>query len=653
MASGQHFLYLRSVFLGYAALLLYLSLRPNVEIEGPVTRTDLVLHLGAYLVWTLLCLASGWFGRPFSGRNVALGSLLALVWSAASELAQGIPGLGRTVAASDALSNIVGVACGTGLASLMIAAPKRAGAGRRAEDRLGGAVRSISLLTLASRVLGLARDLLLVRVFGNSAAGSAFAAAFAIPNLFRRLFGEGALSAAFIPEYTKAIDEDPATADRFASLVVLIVAGVTGILLALGEFALAAVLFFTPEDPVRDDSLRLVMLLLPFMPLVCVTATLGGILHVHGRFTPTAAAPVVLNVALIAVGAIALINGTDPGEAAGLLGVAALVAGLLQTVWALWALRGVVAWSDMFEGVGARTRRTLTLFLPAVLGLGAIQLNSFVDTLIAMWPSWVGPTILGYDYPLALDANAILFFTQRLYQFPLGVFGIAVATAVFPLLSRAAGDTERFGSTLARGIRLSFFISFPASVGLVLVRTDLVDTLFGSGGERGFDASGAEQAAAVLLGYAWAVWAYAVNHVLTRAHFALGDTAAPARAALLMVGLNLVLNMTLIWKLGPAGLAWSTSIAATGQTVLLNVWLRRKLGGPLLPRPVRLAITHTVLSAGVMGVAVGLTQAFMEPGWVRLVASVAVGAVSFGGLSAALRRPELRWLLSRSADDDA
>jgi len=645
VARGRHFLFLRGFFLSYAALLLYLSLRPNVEIEGPITRTDLVMHVGAYLIWTLLCIASGLFGRPLSGRNIAIGSLLALVWSAGSELAQGIPGLGRTVAASDALANLAGVACGTGLASLVIAAPRRAGKDTNSEARLGGAVRSISLLTLASRVLGLARDLLLVRVFGNTAAGSAFAAAFAIPNLFRRLFGEGALSAAFIPEYTKALDDDPAAADRFASLVVLIVAGVTGILLAVGEFSLAAVLYFTPDDPLRDDSLRLVMLLLPFMPLVCVTATLGGILHVHGRFTPTAAAPVVLNVALIAVGAVALINGTDPGEAAGMLGVAALIAGMLQTAWALWALRGVVAWSDMFEGVGSRTRRTLVLFLPAVLGLGAIQLNSFIDTLIAMWPNWVGPTILGYDYPLALDANAILFFTQRLYQFPLGVFGIAVATAVFPLLSRAAGDTERFGSTLARGIRLSFFISFPASVGLVLVRTDLIDTLFGSGGERGFDASGADQAAAVLLGYAWAVWAYAVNHVLTRAHFALGDTAAPARAALFMVALNLVLNMTLIWKLGPAGLAWSTSIAATGQTLLLTIWLRRKLGGPLLSPESRRAIAYTVLGAGVMGVAVGLTRAFMEPGWIRLTASVAVGATSFAALSAALRRPELRWLL--------
>ncbi|MEM9064365.1 MAG: murein biosynthesis integral membrane protein MurJ [Planctomycetota bacterium] len=645
----------RGAFITYATALLALSLWPRVTAEGPIERTDLVIHFAAYLIWTLFFAASDWFGGSSAAKRIAVVGLVAGVWSVISELLQGIPGLGRTVAFEDALANLGGVVLGLGVLALLIPADRRASASHslpaeEGEGDVGGTVRTISLLTLTSRVLGLARDLLLVRVFGNTASGSAFAAAFAIPNLFRRLFGEGALSAAFIPEYARALREEPETADRYASLVVLTVAAVTGALLAVGEAALVGVLLLTDDDPVRDNSLRLVMLLLPFMPLVCTTATLGGLLQVHGRFMPTAAAPVVLNLLLVGVGAAALSSDDAPDLAAGHLGLAALVAGFAQTVWALGALRTHVRWSVEFEGVGQRVRTTLARFIPALLGLGTIQLNTFIDTLIAMWPNWVGPTVMGRAYPLGIDANAVLFFTQRLYQFPLGVFGIAVATAVFPVLSRQSDEPDSFAQTLRNGIRLSLYIALPASVGLVIVREDLVGVLFGAGdSQRGFDASGAAQASAVLLGYAWAVWAYSLNHVLTRALFALGDTAGPARAALVMVGVNLALNLTLIWFLGVAGLAWSTSIAATGQTVLLARRLVQRTGSPLVDRDAARAAMITLVLALTMGAVVLVTVAVMEAGTVRLIAGVLLGIVGYGLASALTKRPELGWLLRRRA----
>jgi len=527
-------------------------------------------------------------------------------------------------------------------------------------DTLGSAVRTVSGLTLLSRVAGLARDLILVRIFGNTAVGSAFAAAFTIPNLFRRLFGEGALSAAFLPEYADALHNDdadatesrhhPTEAARFASATLALLTGATAALTVLIELGLLGVLVFAHGDGTRALSLHLIMVTLPFMPLVCVAALFGGMLQTHGSFAPTASAPLILNAFLIAGGLWHFAAGAQSVTTSYVLAVAAVAAGIAQVAWSFFALPRDAHLTRTFAGSGARLRRMLRRFGPVVIGLGTLQLNSLFDMLIAMWPNWVGPTVAGFDYPLATDSNAVLFFSQRLYQFPLGVFGIAVATAVFPLLAKTARQADAFLGTLRRGVRLSLFIGLPASAGLALVHGDLVRVLFG-GGSSGFDSSGDARAAAVLLGYSAAVWAYSLNHVLTRAFYARGDTRTPTKVAVAAVALNLVLNVVLIWPLAEAGLAWSTAICAITQCLALAFLLRRRLGGPVLDRTAARALVRTIAATLGMGGAVALLLfLWPEPGsWGaragRLGASCGLGIAVYAALTATA--PESRWLLTR------
>ncbi len=527
-----------------------------------------------------------------------------------------------------------------------------------ADASMGRDTRTVAGLTLGSRVLGLVRDLVTVRVFGDTAVGSAFAAAFAIPNMFRRLFGEGALSAAFIPEYTRLADTDPDRADKFASLVIGLLALITGGITLVLMLGVLAVLLLAPGNEERVLSLRLVIVCLPFMPLICVAAILGGMLQARGRFGPWAAAPILLNLCIIGASVPFFFVGGDAAFWAYPISAAATISGLLQVVWSFWALRGMVRWTRAVGEVRGQARAMLRRMVPVLIGLGTLQLNSFMDTLIAMWPNWVGPTIAGHDYPLDERANAVLFYAQRLYQFPLGVFGIAVATAAFPVLSRAAGDPARFAEALRRGLRLSLFIALPATAGLLAVREPLVRTLFSGLGD-GFSDEGIVRAAAVLMGYSAAIWAYSLNQLYTRAFYATGDTATPMRIAVSMVGLNLILNLVLIWWLREAGLAWSTAITAVLQTVLLARASRRKmLSGPVLDAGTRGAVWGQILaSVGVAAGTGGLLWLWAEPsGWVggaaRTGAAVAVGVLVYGGWAVARRAPELRWLLGRSVGNN-
>lgn len=521
---------------------------------------------------------------------------------------------------------------------------------------LGRNVRTVSGLTLLSRLTGLARDLATVRIFGDGAVSSAFAAAFAIPNMFRRLFGEGALSAAFIPEYARLTRDDPDRANAFSSLTIGLVALLTVSLTVLIEVALAVVLMIAPADPQRTYSIALVMFLLPYMPLVCVAAMLAGMLQVNGRFAPGAAMPMILNLCIIAASLPFFITVDATAEKwAWIIGLSVLVSGALQIVWSLFALRGIVRWTRVV-GEASQSARTMLIRLgPVLLGLGTLQVNALVDTLVAMWPSWIGPTIGGHPYPLDESSNSILFFTQRLYQFPLGVFGIAVATAIFPSLSRAAEQPAKFVEMLRHGVRLSLFIAIPATVGLILVRHDLISVLY-SGPGGGFSDEGVDRSAAVLVGYGAAVWAYSLNQLWTRAFYARGDTTTPMRVALAMVALNLVLNLLFVFAtpLREAGLAWSTAISAIVQSLILARLLNRSRHLALFDRSTVRAIGRAlVLTLAMSGGVIAVWFLFPEPeAWrwrlLRLITLTLGGAAVFALAAMAWRSEELGWLTRRT-----
>jgi len=513
-------------------------------------------------------------------------------------------------------------------------------------ERFERNTRTFALLTTLSRVTGLGRDAAMSRVFGAGLVMDAFFFAFMIPNLFRRLFGEGAVAAAFLRVYAQLDKTDPANASRLATLTV-------GLLIAaLGSVTLAGELVLTLLPTADGGSLvvRLTMIMLPYMPMICLVGVLAAMLQVHDRFGPGAAVPIVLNLCLIgsAAGLAPLFGADDRSRHVTAVAFSVIVAGVVQLVWMAWVLRGAGRFALNTKTAWDPMRAVLRQAGPMILGLGVLQLNVFFDGVIASYPTTVGPTIFGYDYPLGEGALAVVSFAQRLYQFPLGVFGIAVATAIFPALARLADDGQAFADMLRRGLRLVLFIGLPASAGLALVGPLLVRVIL-EGGQ--FGAADADRVAFVLYGYAAGVWAYSLIHVFTRAFYAMGDAKTPVKVAVVMVAVNLVLNCTLIWtRLGAAGLAWSTALCAVAQSVVLLVLIRRRvpdiLAATVVASGARTAALTVAMAAAVAGTLAVMPDAVT---WsltlVNLLVAVGVGMLVVGGGARVLRMPELRWVV--------
>ena len=537
-------------------------------------------------------------------------------------------------------------------------------------------VRTVTSLTMVSRVSGLARDASLSRVFGIGPVIDAFAFGFMVPNLFRRLFGEGALSASFLPVYMRLRKDDPEAARRAASLLVLLMLVALNGLVIVAEIGLFAVWMSTPESEITVTApfatgsgvavgflpgyprlgWELLMLMLPYMPLICIVAVAGSVLQANGRFGPNAAAPVLLNLTIVGatLGSSLLVPGEGfDAQAARVRIVAAgvVIAGVAQLVWSLAAMR---SFGLDFRGLSRRDLppvvEAMRVAIPMIIGFGVLQLNTFVDGLIASWPTMVGPTILGIPYPLEEGSMAAITNAQRLYEFPLGVFGIAVATVIFPTLAGLVGDPDGFRATLRKGIRLTLFIGIPASVGLMLVGAPAVATML-QGGR--FTAADTDRVAFILLGYAPAIWAYSASNVLVRAFYARGEPMVPVRVGIALVGLNFLLNVGLIFTpLREAGLAWSTAACAVLQFAILSRMLARRTGS-FLDGEVRASVVRTVAVTAAMAIAVFAAGRFLPDGgsWseraTRLAGLVAVGGLSVAAVAAALRMPELRWSLGK------
>ena len=533
-------------------------------------------------------------------------------------------------------------------------------------DRFERHARTVTLLTLISRVTGLARDAAMSRLFGIGPIVDAFWFAFMIPNLFRRLFGEGALSAAFIPVYSRLNKDDPHTARQLASLTIGALVALLGGITLVGEIVLY---FLSLQLDHNHLALRLMMIMLPYMPLVCLVAIFGAMLQVHGRFGPTAAAPIVLNFFIVAAAlgfasraVLAPGNNDQAHQIMHVSAVAAsvLIAGTVQVIWSMLSLRKAKALP--LATIGPKTprlrdsfRQMLVQVWPMLIGLSVLQLNTFVDGLIASYPTTIGPTIFGVDYPLDQGSLTAISNAQRLYEFPLGVFGIAVATAIFPALAKVANDSGAFANILRRGLRLVVYIGLPASVGLMLVRVPLTAAILQG---KNFTAADTQRVALVLLGYAPAIWAYSMTHTLTRAFYARGDSFTPVRVAMGIVALNLVLNVTLIWTpLKESGLAWSTATCAIVQVVILLRLIRRH-APHALDQSVVSSWMKTAFISAIMAATVYFISTRLAPspalagtwGWsvIELGILVGAGAIVVGALSIGLRMPEFKWALGKS-----
>ena len=516
--------------------------------------------------------------------------------------------------------------------------------------------RTVTLLTLVSRFTGLARDAVQSRVFGTGPVMGAFAFAFQVPNLFRRLFGEGALTASFVPIYARLERDDPKAARAYAGTLLVLL---TVLLSAITLVGVVVALALPSGTPSGNLGLRLLATMLPYMPLVCVVALLAALLGVHGRFGPGAASPILLNLAIIGgaglVWAVPCASGDCEPSRIGWVATAVLLAGLGQLAWMLHSMRraGLRLGVD-FAGSRGHVRDTVRAALPMLLGLGVFQLNVFMDSIIACYPLFFGDTFLGRPFPLDEHANPVMNWAARLYEFPLGVFGISVATVIFPLLSRQARDPAAFLHSLRRGVRLSMFIAAPASLGLVLVGHAMAAVVYEGGRCTAADV---RQIGDVLVAYAPAVVAYSVMQLHTRAFYALDDRRTPTVLGMQMVALNLLLNVTLIWTpLGITGLAWSTTICSYIQWVLLSRKLRRRVGR-VMDDHAWGSVGRILATTAVMGVvtwAVSTALPFGDGWWqqlARLASLTVTGAAVVFLVARQLRMPEWRWALGLAETD--
>jgi putative peptidoglycan lipid II flippase len=398
--------------------------------------------------------------------------------------------------------------------------------------------------------------------FGAGPLLSSFRIAFMIPNLARRLFGEGALSAAFIPVFTRVLahSERP-EARRLAGAVLTLLVSVLACLIVLLECGL-----WVGNSVSPSIVWPLTAIMLPFMAFICVAAFLGGVLNSIGHFAAPAASPVLLNVFVI----LALLGfaSTATDNDVALIFVTAwavVAAGIAQVAMQWIALRRrhmepilSLNWKR------PEIRDILRMMAPMLLGLSTVQINTLMDLLIATWfvPDGKGPAVLGYAH--------------FLYQLPLGVFGIALATAIFPVLSAQAArnDMTAMSQTLTTGFRLSFFIAMPATAGLILIANPLVTALLLHGE---FTRDSADRVARALCLYTLGLTAYSAQHILVRAYYSLKDSATPARIAAGVVVVNLILNLILVRPLQEAGVGLATAITSCLQVTLLVRGLRRKV----------------------------------------------------------------------------
>jgi putative peptidoglycan lipid II flippase len=537
--------------------------------------------------------------------------------------------------------------------------------GTRTESGVFASARLISLCTLGSRVLGLARDCLSAAVFGAGPVWDAFAFAFRIPNLLRRLFGEGALSAAFIPIFAEYLQRgDEAETGRVAGAVGGAVLAVLSVVLALCEMICGGLLLSGVLPEKWHLAVTLTAVLLPYSLLICMTAYVAGVLQSLRHFAAPALAPVVLNLVwLAALWLSGPLFGGGPERRVYVLAGGILTAGLLQLGLQLRALRGRLRLRLRWEPGHEALRRGLRRMGPIVLGLAVFQLNCLMDGVIAIGLSRPegatgGLRLFGLSlaYPMEAGANSVLYYGDRLMQFPLGVFGIALATALFPTLSEHAArrDWPGFSVSLREALGAVGFIGLPAGVGLMVLSRPTVALLF----ERGaWTAVTTDRTAAVVVAYGLGVWAYCALQVLVRAFYAVGDTVTPVRVSAAMVALNLTLNLCLVWPFGAAGMAGATAFCAALQVVWLTTILvrrgRLRLDGPLLGSLLRTA-GGVLLMVPVCLVVARLLPAEGPGLGGRLLGvggAIAAGAGAFLAVGLLTRNRALRVLLSEGLAD--
>ena len=505
--------------------------------------------------------------------------------------------------------------------------------------RLYRAFATVGGLTMASRLLGLARDILIAAALGTGAVADAFFVAFRFPNLFRRLFGEGAFNAAFVPLFAKKLEGDGAQAARaFAaeamaglSAVVLLVTAVC--MLAMPWLMLLLAPGFAGDPAKYDLAVLLTQITFPYLLCMCMTALISGILNSMHQYWVAAAAPILLNIVLTVAVALAMVMGTAGQPTAGMiLSVAVTLAGFAQLAWVWVALRRAgmgIHWQR--PGYSDDMKRLVGLGVPGLISGGITQINIMIGTIIA-----------------SLEAGAVsyLYYADRLYQLPLGIVGVAVGVVLLPDIARRlrAGDEASVMDSQNRSLEFALMLTLPAAVALAVSATPIVGVLF----ERGaFRASDTAATAMALAAFALGLPAFVLQKVFQPTFFAREDTKTPMRYALVNMAVNTIGSIVLFFAFQAAGwrpflgIAVATTLAGWINALLLWGTLVKRghyRGDARLARVIPLVLASCAVMGGVLWLAEHLLGAWLSPAspsWVRfagLAALVGTGLAVYGVL---------------------
>ncbi len=455
------------------------------------------------------------------------------------------------------------------------------------------ATATIGGLTLISRIAGFVRDMLMARYVGAGMAADAFLIAFRLPNLFRALFAEGAFAAAFVPMFNRQVGADGGDmtgAKRFAEDVLAVLLPVLlvftiAMVVAAGSVVWALTGGFPDAYPQKFAlAVDFTKLTFPYLLLISLVSLMGGILNSIGRFWVNAAAPILLNLALIA--GLLFFHGADDVATARVQALCVSFAGILQFGWLLWAcLRADIRLRLRRPRLGDKVRQLLRIFWPAVLGAGAVQFNLLISTALAA-------------RFLPEGAVSFLYYADRLNQLPLGLIGIGVGTALLPALSRqlGAGNAVAAAHTQNRAIELVLLLTLPAAAALTVSATPIIRTLLEHGR---FLAADTEATAAVLAAFSLGLPAYVLIKVLTPGFHARQDTRMPVRIAVASMLVNLGGNLALIWHFSYVGIALSTALAAWVNAIALWAVLRRR-GHFIVDARLRRTLPRLLAAAAIM-----------------------------------------------------
>jgi putative peptidoglycan lipid II flippase len=507
--------------------------------------------------------------------------------------------------------------------------------------RLARSAGIFGLATIASRVLGLVRDQVLAFYFGAGDANDAFRVASRIPNLVRDLFAEGAMSAAFVPTFTGQLTtHGRERAWRLASSVINALLIVTGVVVVAGMiFAEPLVRLYASEFAEVPGKLELTIYLtrivFPFLTLVAVAAALMGMLNSLGHFFIPALSPAMFNVAIIVISLVLIPVAPSLGlEPITIVAIATLVGGVGQLLiqWPPLRREGF-RYRLILDVKDEGLHRVLLLMGPGTIGMAATQINVFVNTVLATGEG--------------TGAVSWLDFAFRLMYLPIGLFGVSIATAATPAISRmvAERDFARIRSTLANALGLMLFLNVPATIGLMILAQPIVAVIF----ERGeFTAADTAATAAALQYYAIGLVGYSIVRIISPTFYALQRSRVPVMVSAGSVLVNVALNLALVRVMGYRGLALGTSITAIVNASVQLFLLRREISG-LEGSRIAASLARVLIASAVMGAATWAAYTALDnliPGAalpaqvLRLVATIAIALMTLAGTAQLLRIPE-------------